>query len=42
MATHSFDTIIIVAGLVPFIGMVLVLFLVRNTRATKLGLVRPI
>jgi MFS transporter, ACS family, hexuronate transporter len=42
LATHSFDTIIIVAGLVPFIGMVLVLFLVRNTRATKLGLVRPI
>src|ERR1039457_4818970 len=42
LATHSFDTIIIVAGLVPFIGMVLVLFLVRNTRATRLGLVRPI
>jgi len=42
LATHSFDTIIIVAGLVPFIGMILVLLLVRNTRATKLGLVRPI
>jgi ACS family hexuronate transporter-like MFS transporter len=42
LATHSFDTIIMVAGLVPFIGMILVLFLVRNTRATKLGLVRPI
>jgi MFS transporter, ACS family, hexuronate transporter len=42
LATHSFDTIILVAGLVPFIGMILVLFLVRNTRATKLGLVRPI
>lgn len=42
LATHSFDTIIIVAGLVPFIGMILVLFLVRNTRATKLGLVRPL
>jgi ACS family hexuronate transporter-like MFS transporter len=42
LATHSFDTIIIVAGLVPFIGMLLVLFLVRNTRATKLGLVRQI
>lgn len=42
LATHSFDTIIIVAGLVPFIGMILVLFLIRNTRATKLGLVRPI
>jgi len=42
LATHSFDTIIIVAGLVPFMGMILVLLLVRNTRATKLGLVRPI
>ena len=42
LATHSFDTIIIVAGLVPFIGMILVLLLVRNTRATKLGLVRPL
>src|SRR6202140_3209198 len=42
LATHSFDTIIIVAGLVPFIGMILVLFLVGDTRATKLGLVRPI
>jgi ACS family hexuronate transporter-like MFS transporter len=42
LATHSFDTIIIVAGLVPFIGMILVLFLVRNTRATRLGLVRPL
>jgi MFS transporter, ACS family, hexuronate transporter len=42
LATHSFDTIIIVAGLVPFIGMILVLLLVRNTGATKQGLVRPI
>jgi ACS family hexuronate transporter-like MFS transporter len=41
-ATHSFDTIIIVAGLVPFLGMILVLLLVRNTRATRQGLVRPI
>jgi ACS family hexuronate transporter-like MFS transporter len=41
LATHSFDTIIIVAGLVPFTGMILVLFLVRNTPATKLGRVRP-
>ena len=39
---HSFDKIIIVAGLVPFIGMILVLLLVRNTRATEQGLVRPI
>jgi ACS family hexuronate transporter-like MFS transporter len=42
LATHSFDTIMIVAGVVPFVGMILVLLLVRNTRATKLGLVRPI
>ena len=39
---HSFDKIIVVAGLVPFVGMVLVLLLVRNTRATREGLVRPI
>jgi len=42
MATHSFDSIIIVAGLVPFVGMILVLLLVRNSRATEAGLVRPI
>ena len=41
-ATHSFDSIIIVAGLVPFLGMILVLMLVRNNRATRRGLVRPI
>ncbi|MFY9530086.1 MAG: MFS transporter [Candidatus Acidiferrales bacterium] len=41
-ATHSFDPIIVVAGLVPFIGMILVLLLVRNTRATNEGLVRRI
>jgi len=40
--THSFDPIVIVAGLVPFIGMMLVLFLVRNTEATDQGLVRRI
>jgi MFS transporter, ACS family, hexuronate transporter len=42
MATHSFDKIILVAGLVPFVGMILVLLLVRNTHATERGLVRPI
>jgi ACS family hexuronate transporter-like MFS transporter len=42
MATHSFDSIIIVAGLVPFLGMILVLLLVRNNRSTRQGLVRPI
>lgn len=41
-AGHSFDKIIIVAGLVPLVGMILVLLLVRNTRATKEGLVRPL
>jgi MFS transporter, ACS family, hexuronate transporter len=40
--THTFDPIVIIAGLVPFVGMLLVLLLVRNTRATKEGLVRPI
>lgn len=42
MATHIFDPIVIVAGLIPFVGMLLVLLLVRNTKATDLGLVRPI
>jgi ACS family hexuronate transporter-like MFS transporter len=41
-ATHSFDPIVMVAGLIPFIGMILVLILVRNTRATDQGLVRRI
>lgn len=41
-AGHSFDPIVIAAGLVPFVGMILVLLLVRNTKATDLGLVRRI
>ncbi len=41
-ATHSFDPIVVAAGLIPFIGMLLVLLLVRNTRATDEGLVRRI
>src|ERR1700680_1104389 len=40
--THSFDPIVIIAGLVPFVGMILVLLLVRNTPATDQGLVRRI
>jgi len=40
--THSFDPIVVVAGLVPFVGMIVVLLLVRNTRATEEGLVRRI
>ena len=40
--THSFDPIVILAGLVPLVGMALVLLLVRNTEATNQGLVRRI
>jgi len=40
--THSFDPIVILAGLVPLVGMILVLLLVRNTAATNQGLVRRI
>jgi len=40
--THAFDPIVIAAGIIPFVGMLLVLLLVRNTRATEQGLVRPI
>jgi ACS family hexuronate transporter-like MFS transporter len=42
LAGHSFDPIVIVAGLVPFLGMILTLLLVRNSEATRRGLVRPI
>jgi MFS transporter, ACS family, hexuronate transporter len=41
-ATHSFDPIVVIAGLIPLLGMILVLLLVRNTRATDEGLVRRI
>jgi MFS transporter, ACS family, aldohexuronate transporter len=40
--THSFDPIVIVAGLVPLLGMILALLLLRNTEATNQGLVRRI
>ena len=40
--THTFDPIVIAAGLAPFLGMVLVLLLIRNTQATSQGLVRRI
>jgi MFS transporter, ACS family, hexuronate transporter len=40
--THLFDPLIILAGLIPFVGMILVLLLVRNTQATERGLVRRI
>jgi len=40
---HSFlRSIVIVAGLIPFIGMILVLLLVRNTSATDRGLLKRI
>lgn len=42
MAGHSFDPIIVVAGLVPFVAMILVVLLVRNSEATRQGLVRPV
>jgi ACS family hexuronate transporter-like MFS transporter len=42
MAGHSFDPIIIVAGLVPFVAMILTLLLVRNSEATRRGLVRSV
>jgi ACS family hexuronate transporter-like MFS transporter len=40
--THLFDPLMIIAGLIPFVGMILVLLLVRNTKATDQGLVRRI
>jgi ACS family hexuronate transporter-like MFS transporter len=42
MSGHSFDPIIVVAGLVPFVAMILVLLLLRNTEATRKGIVRSI
>jgi ACS family hexuronate transporter-like MFS transporter len=39
---HAFDPIVIASGIIPLIGMLLVLLLIRNTRATQEGLVRPI
>src|SRR5271154_852965 len=40
--THLFDPLMVIAGLIPFVGMILVLVLVRNTTATERGLVRRI
>jgi len=42
LAGHSFDPIVIVAGLVPFVAMIAVLFLIRNSEATEQGLVRRV
>ncbi len=41
-ATHSFDSILVAGGVIPFVGMLLVLLLVRNNWATERGLVRRI
>jgi MFS transporter, ACS family, hexuronate transporter len=40
--THSFDPIVIAAGIIPFVGMILTLLLLRNNEATERGLVRRI
>ena len=40
--THAFDPIVILAGVIPFIGMILTLLLIRNNEATERGLVRRI
>ncbi|MGH9494553.1 MAG: MFS transporter, partial [Candidatus Sulfotelmatobacter sp.] len=40
--THSFDPIIIAASIIPLVGMVLTLLLLRNNQATDRGLVRRI
>jgi ACS family hexuronate transporter-like MFS transporter len=40
--THVFDPLMVIAGLIPLAGMILVLLLVRNTHATEQGLVRRI
>jgi len=40
--THTFDPIMIALGVIPFIGMILTLLLIRNNEATERGLVRRI
>lgn len=39
---HSFDPIVMVAGVVPFIGMLIVLALLHDSKATEQGYARPI
>jgi len=39
---HAFDPVMIASGIIPVIGMLLVLLLVRNTKSTEENLVRPI
>ena len=40
--THLFDPLMVIAGLIPFVGMIPVLMLVRNPKATDQDLVRRI
>jgi MFS transporter, ACS family, hexuronate transporter len=40
--THAFDPIVIAAGIIPLVGMILTLLLLRNNQATERGLVRRI
>lgn len=42
MGTHSFDPLMVLSGIIPFIGMILVLLLIRNTEATERGQLRKI
>lgn len=42
MGTHVFDPLILLSGVIPFVGMILVFLLVRNTSATERGLLRRI
>jgi len=39
---YSFEPILIAASLIPFVAMVLMVILVRNSKATAAGIVRPI
>jgi len=40
--THAFDPIVITLGIIPFVGMILTLLLIRNNEATERGFVRRI
>lgn len=42
MGTHIFDPLMVLSGVMPFVGMLVVLVLVRNSRATTAGMVRGI
>jgi hypothetical protein len=39
---YSFEPILIGASIIPLLGMLAVLVLVRNNRATQQGVVKPI